>query len=178
MTVASCVDLLNSASFEQLSWMILIAYALHYLEEGPRLVAWMNEHHKVKGLHYSQKKLDGENLLYFGMQTTFIVLLNTYPDSTILRMLVLGAAPVFLANLPFHLIPTLKTGIYSPGVVSAAALFPMQFALLLWKAGQQGILTLPLLLGGFVIQFALFFGSLLVVHKIIFAKRAQASSAG
>lgn len=136
------LDWIARCTFAEASWFCIVAYILHYAEEGPRLVRWFNEHHPMPGLQYTQKKLNVENALLFMLTCGMVFLLNLHPNDWLLRSLVLGIAFGYLINFLFHAVPTLKTGIYSPGVVTASLLFPATAFLLFWKADQAEILGL------------------------------------
>ena len=154
-------------SFSQLAWLSVIAYILHYAEEGPRLVAWFNDHYfpglrRKPAIHYTQKKLNLENALLFSITTLNVILLNIYPDSLILRIGVFASGFGFVGNTFFHAIPTLRTGIYSPGVVTASMIFPPVLVIYFWKMNQEGLLTLPVTIT------ALVFGSVILPLMILF----------
>ena len=134
-------------SFAQLSWLSVIAYILHYAEEGPRLVEWIHKHSEgiTKKYNYTQKKLNLENILLFSFTLINVILLNIYPDSWILRAGIFSTGIGFIGNTFFHVFPTLKTGIYSPGVVTASMIFPPVFIIYIWKMSQEGLFTLPII---------------------------------
>ena len=139
----------SQLSFAQLSWLSAIAYILHYAEEGPRLVEWFQNHYSgkmVDQLNYTQKKLNLENALLFSFTLLNVILLNLYPDSVILKVGILGSGIGFVGNTIFHVVPTLRDGIYSPGVVTASMIFPPVLLTYLWKLSAEGLLSVPIFL--------------------------------
>jgi hypothetical protein len=105
-------------SFAHLAWFGVIAYALHYAEEGPRLVGWLNKRDaSLAGfkLEYTQKKLNVENLLLFLFVVLVVIAFGIYPDHWFWQGMILGQAVGFIGNTYFHGKPTLIEGIYSPG---------------------------------------------------------------
>lgn len=130
---------------EDLAWLIPIIHIIHYAEEGPRLVSWFRNHQPViirgRALEYTQQKLNLENLILLLFSFLIVVLFNIFPDSRILQAAILGGGIGFLGNAYFHIKPTLIAGVYSPGVVTAAMLFPATAITLFAKAAQTGALT-------------------------------------
>ncbi len=76
-----------------------------------------------------------------------MIIFNLYPENLILRVLILGSGVGFIGNTLFHALPTLRTGIYSPGVVTASMLNPPLLFIYIWKMHADGFLTLPIVIG-------------------------------
>ena len=163
---------ITQLSFAQLAWLAPIAHILHYAEEGPRLVEWFNNHYlpgkpmKVP-LHYTQKKLNLENALLLTVSILTVILFNIYPDSLILQVMVVASGFGLVGNTFFHAIPTLRTAIYSPGVVTASMIFPPVLYIFLWKMSQEGILTLPITIAALIVGNLMLPIMVIVVHKWI-----------
>lgn len=159
-------------SFAEAAWLSVIVYALHYAEEGPRLVAWFGDHYlpsmrRKLPIYYTQKKLNVENALLFFITALNVILLNIYPDSLVLQIGVLAGAFGFVGNTFFHAIPTLRTGIYSPGVVTASMLFPPVLVAYVWKMSQEGLLTASVTIVAFVAGSVALPLMLLFVHGVL-----------
>ena len=162
-------DILNALSLPQLSWLILVVYILHYVEEGPRLVKWFHRNggKSRNGIKYTQNKLNTENLILFIYSLIIILLFNIYPENITLAALVLGAPIGFLINTFFHCIPTIKEGRYSPGDITASMLNPALFIWIFRKAFDENYLSFK------VLFIALLFGlialpiSIYISHKVI-----------
>jgi hypothetical protein len=64
-------------------------------------------------------------------------------------------------------IPTLRTGIYSPGVVTASMIFPPVLVTYVWKMSQDGLLTLPVVIAALVFGLVMLPLMVLFVHGIL-----------
>ncbi|RJP32249.1 MAG: HXXEE domain-containing protein [Actinobacteria bacterium] len=141
------IERIRKAGFPALAWLSIANYAAHYAEEAPRFVAWINSQGwKVSG-SYTQKKFRTENALMFSFGVAATAQLSHRPEKRFLRMMALGSGVAYLQNTLFHALPTLRTGTYSPGLVTACLFNPPLAALLFWKAGQEGWLDTPTALG-------------------------------
>lgn len=135
---------IGGLTFVDVAWLGAIIYFIHYAEEGPRLVHWFRHHYTGRAankFHYTQAKLNLENGLLFIFGLVLIILLNMYPDSTVLLVMNFGAGIGFFGNFIFHASPTLRHNFYSPGVVTASLLFPPTLLIFIWKFAQLGMLT-------------------------------------
>ena len=137
------MEFLDEVTFAQLSFLTIINYIVHYAEEGPRLVAWIQKYCPIKNFTYNQKKLNLENLIYFAFALAGTVLLSLSPGTLFFQAMTFSVACAFVANTWFHARPTLATSVYSPGVVSACLFNQAVVVLLLIKAYHSGILTVP-----------------------------------
>ncbi|MBP2653475.1 MAG: hypothetical protein H6Q73_1044 [Firmicutes bacterium] len=162
----------KEASLANLAWFSVIAYAIHYAEEGPGLVAWFTRKNNPmifmgKKVTYTQKKLRTENALLFSITVLCVIFINKYPDNWFLQALILGQGIGFVTNSIYHAIPTLKEKVYSPGVVTASSLFPLALILYLYKAAQFELLTLPIVLTAFVMGNLLLPVAIVITHNVI-----------
>ena len=164
---------LSGLTLAQISWITLVVYLIHYAEEGPRLVAWFANVFPLPGLNYTQAKLNVENILLFGLNLAIVILLNLYPDNWFFQGMILSAPIGFIGNTVFHAIPTLKNGVYSPGVVTASMLNPPMFALFCWKAAQMGILTWPVVTLAVVAGIVMLPIVIWITHNVIYRDRAE-----
>lgn len=165
-------NFLKDASFSNLAWLSVIAYAIHYAEEGPGLVAWFyrkNKTFKLLGRKYiyTQKKLRLENFILFSLVAINVILVNIFPNSWILIIFILSHSIGFIINTFYHSIPTLKEKVYSPGVVTASSIFPIAFIIYFYKAAQLGILSWTSILLAAAIGFALLPMAMEIAHNII-----------
>ncbi len=163
-------NFIERMSYEQMAWFTVVVYILHFAEEGPRLVKWFNTYlpRKVrKFLPYSQLKLNMENIILFAHVLVIAILINIYPGNWILQGLVLASGVGHIQNTVFHAVPTLYTGVYSPGLVSSCMLNPPLLWILLWKADQTGILTMPVVTMALVAGLLALPAAVLFTHKIL-----------
>jgi hypothetical protein len=159
-------------SFPRASWFLVILYLIHFLEEGPRLVEWFNANSLQKkfGLSYDQRKLNLENALMFSILLLIVTLFNIFPENALLPSLVLGACVAFLENVFFHVIPTLKTGVYSPGAITACLFNPIVFGFIFCKAASAHACGASALGIAFAFGTAILPGIVLLTHKVLLAK--------
>lgn len=161
------MEFLNDVTISQLAYLTVINYVIHYAEEGPLLVEWIEKYCPVKNFTYTQKKLNLENLMYFAFALTGAVLLSFYPGVMFFQATVFSVASAFVANTWFHARPTLTTAIYSPGVVSACLFNQIVFLLLLIKAHSIGILSIPFIVVTLILGAGVFPLIVHVAHNII-----------
>lgn len=164
------LNFIERMSYEQMAWLTVAVYILHFAEEGPRLVKWFNTYLPrtvLKYLPYSQPKLNLENIILFAHVVAIAILINMYPGNWILQGLVLASGIGHILNTVFHAVPTLYTGVYSPGLVTSCMLNPPLLLILLWKANQTGILTMPVIVLAAVAGTLALPASILFTHKIV-----------
>lgn len=170
----------NSLTFPQVAWIGVILYVVHYWEERLLLSDWINRYAPTKGLHYTLKKLDGENAIMFGFSLITTLLLNFIaPDNWFLQAAAVGGCVGFLWNTYYHVKPTLQTRVYSPGVVTACLCNPLGSFFVFLKAYETGILNQwPVLVTSVIFPFAMLFLSVYISHNIIFKDERQVENTG
>ncbi|MDQ7827157.1 MAG: HXXEE domain-containing protein [Candidatus Eremiobacteraeota bacterium] len=161
------MEFLEKVTFVQLGFLTVINYIMHYAEEGPYLVAWIEKYCPLKNLTYSQKKLNLENLLYFGFALAGALLLARSPGNLFFQAMVFSVACAFVGNTWFHVKPTLLTRIYSPGVVSSSLFNQIICLLLFLKAWQGGIFTFPFVALTLVLGVGVFPLVVYVSHNVL-----------
>jgi hypothetical protein len=112
---------------------------IHFLEELPRFPDWAKKSLKIP---YTRAKFIAENVVLW-MILTVSVLMTVYVPGRAGILLVLSAAVGFFFNMIFHTFFTLKTGIYSPGTVTACLFFTPVSFYIYSLAGREGLLDLP-----------------------------------
>jgi len=172
----------DSLTFPQVAWIGVLLYVIHYSEERLLLSDWINKYAPTKGLHYTLKKLDGENAIMFGCSLITTLLLNfVAPDNWFLQAAAVGGCVGFLWNTYYHAKPTLQTRVYSPGVVTACLFNPLGTFFVFLKAYETGILSQwPVLVTAVIFPFAMLVGSVYISHNIIFrdGQSAKIADAG
>ena len=124
--------------YERLAWLSVINYVIHFAEEVPRFVAWMHGREGKLAQGYTQRKFNTENALMFSFAVMMTAILNLKPRNRYLRAMSLGSGVAYLENTAFHALPTLKEGVYSPGVITSCLFNPALALILYWKARQEG----------------------------------------
>ena len=137
------MNLLDALHFRDVIWLLPVAVALHVLEELPRFPAWANR--TLHGVTYTRAKFLFENLALFLILLAALLMTQWLPAATtggkLGVVLTLGAAAGLVCNIIFHAYHTLRSGIYSPGTVTACLLFAPVSSLVFWKAAQAGLVT-------------------------------------
>jgi Protein of unknown function with HXXEE motif len=142
----------------RVSWLAPPIFLLHFLEEGPRFLAWIN----------SRVDPDLSYGWFLGLNGTAL-LATTALAATAAHSRSRGAALAFLcwasflmlANGLLHLGATVYFGEYCPGSISAALLYLPYFAWLFATVGgnlkERGAVTLagaaPMLAQGYAVLF-------------------------
>ena len=141
------IDRIRKMRYEQFVWFSVLNYILHFAEEVPRFVDWMHGREGKLAKGYTQRKFNTENALMFSFAVMLTAMLNLKPRSRFLRTVSLGSGVAYLENTVFHALPTLKEGVYSPGVITSCLFNPAYAFILYWKARQEGFLDRRMVVG-------------------------------
>ncbi|MBI2839993.1 MAG: HXXEE domain-containing protein [Acidobacteria bacterium] len=160
MEVAAFVEHLT---YGEAVWLLPVVYAVHFLEEHPRFPLWATDALRTP---YTTKKFLVENAVLWSMVLAW-VLLNAYSPGQAGTILTLSAAFGFLTNVVFHAAYTLRTGVYSPGTVTACLFFAPTSIHLYYLAVREGRLTVTTAVSSAVIGLATLPIVVAVVHGII-----------
>jgi hypothetical protein len=135
-------------------WLVPVVYAIHIMEETPRFVPWAIR-------HFSAPKTFGQfvfgNVMFMAYVIIAAFLATTYTSEWTLVLGLSTAAWIF-SNFTIHAYYTLTTGEYSPGVVTAGALyFPVSLYIYASFLGAG-------LLSGFDIVLSVFLGAFVFMY--------------
>jgi len=100
-------------------WLVPIAYFIHIIEETPRFVPWAKRYFSAPST-FAQFVLG--NCIFMAYVLISVFLATIYPSEWTLVLGLSTAAWIF-SNFLIHASFTLYTGEYSPGVVTASALY-------------------------------------------------------
>jgi hypothetical protein len=100
-------------------WLVPIAYCIHIIEETPRFVPWATRYLSAPTT-FGQFILG--NLIFMIYVIVSVFLATAYPGEWTLVLGLSTAAWIF-SNFLIHAFFTLSTGEYSPGVVTAGAVY-------------------------------------------------------
>jgi hypothetical protein len=100
-------------------WLVPISYCIHIIEEAPRFVPWAKRYFSAPTT-FAQFVLG--NVILMACVLISISLAIFYPNEWTLVIGLATAAWIF-ANFLIHASLTLYTGEYSPGVVTASAIY-------------------------------------------------------
>ena len=134
-------------------WLVPIAYFIHILEETPRFVPWAKRYLSAPST-FAQFIVG--NIIFMAYILIAVFLATFYPGEW---TLVLGLSTVawMFSNFLIHASFTLYTGEYSPGVVTASAIYAPVTVYIYSKFLESGILTNLYLILSIIIGFAIMY---------------------
>ena len=132
-------------------WFVPLAYFIHILEESPRFVPWAT---KYLGAPETFGQFIVGNVIFMVYVLISVSLAIFYPSEWTLILGLSTAAWIF-SNFIIHASYTLYTGEYSPGVVTASAIYA-PLALYIYYNLWGSITTLDIVLS-IVIGFAVMY---------------------
>jgi len=100
-------------------WLVPVAYAIHIIEETPRFVPWAIRYISAPET-FGQFVLG--NVIFMAYVIIAAFLATVYPSEWTLVLGLSTAAWIF-SNFTIHAYYTLTSGEYSPGIVTAGALY-------------------------------------------------------
>ncbi len=100
-------------------WLVPVAYFIHILEESPRFVLWAK---KYFGAPETFGQFIMGNVIFMAYVLISVSLAIFYPSQWTLILGLSTAAWIF-SNFLIHASYTSYTGEYSPGVVTASAIY-------------------------------------------------------
>jgi len=162
----SVVVFLQSIDFYQAVWLLPVVYIFHVLEELPRFAEWAGDHLDIP---YTREKFIAENVVLFSV-CLGSVLLAAFGEGawkTAGAVMSLAGAFGFFSNVIFHSVPTLRRGVYSPGVVTACLFFTPASMYIFYLAGVAGLLTPVNVVLSVVLGLALLPVVVTIVHKLM-----------
>ncbi|MBN1167008.1 MAG: HXXEE domain-containing protein [Methanospirillaceae archaeon] len=134
-------------------WLVPIAYFIHILEETPRFVPWAKRYLSAPST-FPQFVLG--NVIFMVYVLAFVSLAVFYPSEWTLILGLSTAAWIF-SNFLIHASLTLYTGEYSPGVVTASALYAPVAVYIYATFIQSGILSQSEIVLSIIIGFAVMY---------------------
>jgi len=149
--MADLFDFFNNIRFNQAIWLLPFFGLIHSLEELPRFPGWAE---KSLGIPYTRPKFIAENTVLW-MISIVSVLMTVYWPRNVGIVLVLSTAVGFFLNVVFHAVFTLKTGIYSPGTVTACLCFAPVSLYIYYLAGKGGLLDLTTIILSMILGLAI-----------------------
>jgi hypothetical protein len=132
-------------------WFVPLAYFIHILEESPRFVPWAT---KYLGAPETFGQFIVGNVIFMVYVIVSVSLAIFYPSDWTL-ILGLSTAAWMFSNFIIHASYTLYTGEYSPGVVTASAIYA-PLALYIYYSLWGSITTLDIVLS-IIIGFAVMY---------------------
>ena len=142
-------------------WLVPVAYLIHILEESPRFVPWAV---KYLGAPETFGQFVVGNVIFMAYVVIATSLAVFYTNEWTL-IIGLSAAAWIFSNFLIHAYYTLRTGIYSPGVVTAGAIYVPVSLYIYSNFGVSGILSNLDLLISMLIGFAIMYVPTLIQEK-------------
>jgi hypothetical protein len=142
-------------------WLVPVAYFVHILEESPRFVPWAVKYFGAPET-FGQFIVGNVIFMAYVIIATSLAIFYTNEWTLILG---LSAAAWIFSNFLIHAYYTLRTGIYSPGVVTAGAIYvPVSVYIYsnFWVSGLLSNLDIVL---SIVIGFAIMYVPTLIQKK-------------
>lgn len=134
-------------------WLVPIAYSIHIVEEAPRFVPWAKRYLSAPST-FAQFVLG--NVIFMVYVLVLVSLAVFYPGEWTLVLGLSTAAWIF-SNFLIHASLTLYTGEYSPGVVTASAIYAPVAVYIYWTFIQSGILSQVDIVLSIIIGFAVMY---------------------
>ena len=134
-------------------WLVPIAYCIHIVEETPRFVPWAKRYLSAPST-FAQFVLG--NIIFMVYVLAFVSLAIFYPGEWTLILGLSTAAWIF-SNFLIHASLTLYSGEYSPGVVTASAIYAPIAVYIYATFIQSGILSQLDIVLSIVIGFAVMY---------------------
>jgi hypothetical protein len=142
-------------------WLVPVAYLVHILEESPRFVPWAT---KYLGAPETFGQFALGNIIFMAYVIIATSLAIFYPSELTL-VIGLSAAAWIFSNFLIHAYYTLRTGEYSPGVVTASAIYVPVSLYIYYNFLGSGLLnTLDIILS-IIIGFAVMYVPTLIQQK-------------
>jgi len=137
-------------------WLVPVAYAIHIIEEAPRFVPWTKRYSWLFTSQFTMPKFILGNCLFMAYVLISIFLAISYHGEWTLVLGLSTAAWIF-SNFLLHATITLYSGEYSPGVVTAGALYVPISLYIYSNFLKSGILTPLDILWSIIIGFAVMY---------------------
>lgn len=151
-------------------WLVPIAYAVHMIEETPRFVPWTKKYSWLFTSQFTMPKFIMGNCLFMTYVLVSIFLALFYPGEWAIILGLSTAAWIF-SNFLLHAAITLYGGEYSPGVVTAGAIYVPVSLYIYSKFLESGILTPLDILWSIIIGFAVMY--IPQLNAVIFERKLR-----
>lgn len=145
-------------------WLVPLSYAIHIVEESPRFVPWTKNYPWLFPTNYTVRKFIFGNCLFMTYVLVSVFLATAYQSQWTL-ILGLSTAGWIFANFILHASTTLYSGEYSPGVVTAGAIYVPILLYIYVILGESGILSSLDIIWSIIIGFAVMYLPSLLTYK-------------
>ncbi|MGB9937228.1 MAG: HXXEE domain-containing protein [Methanobacterium sp.] len=135
-------------------WLVPIAYFIHILEESPRFPAWAVKIRMIISMSFKEFALG--NIIFMAYVLVSISLAIFY-TSQLTLVLGLSTAAWIFSNFLIHAYYTVRYGEYSPGVVTASALYAPITVFIFYNFLVSGILSTGYVILAIIIGFGIMY---------------------
>lgn len=142
-------------------WLVPIAYFIHILEETPRFVPWAQ---KYLGAPETFNQFILGNVIFMAY-VIIATSLAIFIPSQWTFIIGLSTAGWIFSNFLIHAYFTLRTGEYSPGVVTAGAVYVPVSLFIYYNFWVSGTLNTPGIILSMIIGFAIMYVPTLIQEK-------------
>lgn len=152
-------------------WLVPLAYAAHIVEEAPRFVPWTKRYAWLFTSRFTPRLFVLGNAIWMVYVLISVILAQAYPSSWTIVLGLSTAAWIF-SNFLLHAALTLTSGTYSPGVVTAGAVYVPVSLFVFSSVWSTGSLTVPELMASIGLGFAAMYIPLLNSFRVARKERA------
>ena len=156
-------------------WLVPIAYLIHMIEETPRFIPWTRRYSWLFTSRFTTPLFILGNCMFMAYVLSSIALSMWYPSEWTFIIGLSTAAWIF-ANFLLHAMLTLASGVYSPGVVTAGAIYVPVSLFVYWSAWNNGELTASRLWWSIILGFAVMYVPQLNAVRVSYLDRQAKGS--
>ena len=154
-------------------WLVPIAYLIHIFEESPRFPAWAVKIRMISSMSFGEFALGN---IIFMAYVLISVSLAVFYTSELTLILGLSTAAWIFSNFLIHAYYTLRYGEYSPGVVTASALYAPVTVFIFYNFLVSGILSTLGIILSIIIGFGIMYiPTLIQIHRTRTAGKSEAA---
>lgn len=135
-------------------WLVPIVYLIHIIEESPRFPAWSVKVGMITSMSFGEFALG--NIIFMAYVLVSVSLAIFYTNQLTLVLGLSTAAWIF-SNFLIHAYYTLRYGEYSPGVVTASALYAPVTVFIFYNFLISGILSTLYIILAIIIGFGIMY---------------------
>lgn len=144
-------------------WLVPIVYLIHILEESPRFPAWAVKVRMITSMSFGEFALG--NIIFMAYVLVSVSLAIFYTSEWTLVLGLSTAAWIF-SNFLIHAYYTVRYGEYSPGVVTASALYAPVAVFIFYNFIVSGILNTVDIILAIIIGFGVMYVPLAIqMHR-------------
>ena len=142
-------------------WLVPVAYLIHIFEETPRFVPWALKYIGAPE-DFTQFVIGNVIFMVYVIIATSLAIFYTNQWTLIFG---LSAAAWIFSNFLVHAYFTLRTGVYSPGVVTAGSIYVPVSLFIFYNFWISGVLSIYGILLAVIIGFAIMYIPTIIQEK-------------